>query len=57
MFPHSHDVLFQLRIPDITWRRLTFPLLDRVIRGDREFQDRAGRFDTEPVTMCVNEPD
>jgi hypothetical protein len=26
-------------------------LLDRVIRGDREFQDRADRLDAEPVTM------
>jgi hypothetical protein len=44
-------MLPQLLIPLLTIRRLTLALLRRVIRGDREFQDRARRLDTEPVTM------
>jgi hypothetical protein len=46
-----HDLLFHLLVPDRTRRRVTFSLLDRVIGGDREFQNRAYRFDAEPVTM------
>jgi hypothetical protein len=51
VLPHTHDLLFQVLVPDLTRRRVTFALLDRVIGGDREFQDRAYRFDAEPVTM------
>jgi hypothetical protein len=51
VLPHAHDLLFQLLVPDLPRRRDTLALLDRVIGGDREFQDRAHRFDAEPVTM------
>jgi hypothetical protein len=51
VFPHAHDLLFQLLIPDLTQRRLPLTLLDRVIRRDRESQDRADRLDTEPAPM------
>jgi hypothetical protein len=51
VFPHVHDLLLQLLIPDITRRGLALTLLGGVISGDREFQDRAGRLDTERVTM------
>jgi hypothetical protein len=46
-----HDLLFPVLVPDLTRRRVTFAFLDRVIGGDREFQNRAYRFDAEPVTM------
>jgi hypothetical protein len=51
VFPYTHDLLFQLLIPDLTRRRLPLTLLDRVIRGNREFKNRAGRPGTEPATM------
>jgi hypothetical protein len=51
VLPHAHDLLLQLLVPDRTRRRLAFTLLSRVISGDREFQDRAHRLDTEPATM------
>jgi hypothetical protein len=47
----THDLLFQVLVPDLTRRRVTLALLNGVIGGDREFQDRAYRFDAEPVTM------
>jgi len=57
VFPHPHDLLFQPLIPLFSRRRLALVPLRRVIRGDREFQDRAGRFDPEPVTVRIDEPD
>ena len=53
-FRSSHtrdDLPFQPLIPLLPARRLTLALLRRVIRRDREFQDRAGRLHPEPVTM------
>jgi hypothetical protein len=55
--PHPHDLLFQPLIPDLAARRPLLPLLRRIISGDREFQDRAGRLDTEPALVRIDEPD
>jgi hypothetical protein len=52
---HAHDLLFQVFVPDPARRRLAPP--DGIIGRDREFQDRAHRLDTEPVTMRIGEPD
>ena len=51
VFPYSLDLLLQPLIPQIARRWLTFTFLRRVIGGGGEFQDRAGRFHPEPVTM------
>jgi hypothetical protein len=57
VFPHPHDLILQPHIPLLARRRLPLALLRRVIRRDREFQDRAHRLHPEPVTMRIDEPD
>jgi len=51
VLPHAHDLLLQLLIPHLTRRRRALTFLRRVVRGDRDFQDRAGRLNPEPVTV------
>jgi hypothetical protein len=56
-FPHLHDLPLQGLVKDFTGRRLSLALLRRIIRRHGKFNDRAGRLDSEPVHVRINELD
>jgi hypothetical protein len=56
-FPHLHDLLLQDHVADFPRRRLRLAFLGVVIRRHGKFKDRAGRLDTEPVPVRINELD
>ena len=55
--PRFHDLLLQDHVADFPRRRLRLAFLRVVIRRHGKFKDRAGRLDSEPVPMRINELD
>jgi hypothetical protein len=52
-----YDLLLQARVTHFPRDRLRLTFLRVVIRRHGEFQDRADRLDTEPVSVRINELD